>query len=329
MNYSELVDSYIKKSGLSLAEIAKRMQTEKGIKVDRSYISKLRNDPKYPATEEINRALAEITGGDPEALVKLGYYEKAPEEIKKSLEKADIYDKLIDFLVSTKPISVEFVPAADQLMSEDELLTEQQKEQEFMNSPEFLFSLPIDVRSEFISDLLKVMAEKYPEEYRDLVSQKNKGNEHFYTIEENNSLECSQVAESSGTYTTDAMHRIPTFKSLKSASSNNDYNIDFTFVDRDLLQGREGFALYVNEDSMSGDRIMGGDLVVVAKQNEARPNDITAVAVKNQEIILRRVKLHGDMMVLVPSNTEYEPLLVPAKDVRIIGKVVEVKFWPK
>ncbi|MEE4565265.1 hypothetical protein [Paenibacillus polymyxa] len=95
MTYSQLVDKYIKESGLSLGEIAKRMQEEKNIKIDRSYISKLRNDPKYPASEEINRALAEITGGDPEELVWASYYEKAPLEVKSALEKGKLFEKLI------------------------------------------------------------------------------------------------------------------------------------------------------------------------------------------------------------------------------------------
>lgn len=88
MNYSQIVDKYIKESGLSLGEIATRMQNEKGIKIDRSYISKLKNNPKYPASEEINRALAEITGGDPDKLVMAAYFEKAPEEVKHAFEES-------------------------------------------------------------------------------------------------------------------------------------------------------------------------------------------------------------------------------------------------
>lgn len=106
MNYSELVDEYIKKSGLSLGEISRKMLEEKGIKADRSYISKLRNDPKYPASDEINRALSEITGGDPDKLIWASYLEKAPEKVKQVLKNiknvndvnniARYLDKVID-----------------------------------------------------------------------------------------------------------------------------------------------------------------------------------------------------------------------------------------
>ncbi|PAD73701.1 hypothetical protein [Paenibacillus campinasensis] len=101
MDYSQLVDKYIKDSGLSLGEIAKRLKEEKGIKIDRSYISKLRNNPKYPASEEINRALAEITGGDPEQLVLAGFYQNAPTEVKSSIDEAMSFREIfIEFIKS-------------------------------------------------------------------------------------------------------------------------------------------------------------------------------------------------------------------------------------
>jgi SOS regulatory protein LexA len=103
----------------------------------------------------------------------------------------------------------------------------------------------------------------------------------------------------------------------------------FTLVDPDLLRGRDGFALRVKGDSMSGDRILEGDIVIILKQEEVNPSDIAVVAVNGDEATLKRVKLFGDMVMLSPSNTAYEPQLFPAKEVSIIGKVVEVKFWPK
>lgn len=62
------------------------MLDEKGVRIDRSYISMLRNNrTKNPASDEINRALAEITGGDPDKLVYAAYIEKAPKELKEKL----------------------------------------------------------------------------------------------------------------------------------------------------------------------------------------------------------------------------------------------------
>ena len=106
-------------------------------------------------------------------------------------------------------------------------------------------------------------------------------------------------------------------------------NEGYTLVDPCLLRGSEGFALRVKGDSMVGDRIYDGDIVVVAKQNEVQPHEIAVVAVDGEYATLKRVKHHGETCLLLPSNPSMEPLIVPAKDVHILGKVVEVKFQPK
>lgn len=104
MEYSQLLSSYIEKSKLSLGEIAIKLQA-KGIKIDRSYISKLKTGSRPGASEEVTRALAEVTGGDPEALIRAAYIEKAPAEMKDSLREAEkfrfvfnIIRKLIHFV---------------------------------------------------------------------------------------------------------------------------------------------------------------------------------------------------------------------------------------
>lgn len=84
MRYHELLSQLIDNSGLTLGEITLRL-AKKNIKISKSYISKLKNGLKPPASEEINIALAEITNGDVDELVKLAYLEKAPESFKKEL----------------------------------------------------------------------------------------------------------------------------------------------------------------------------------------------------------------------------------------------------
>lgn len=96
MKYSELLSRYIEESGLSLGEIAIKL-ANRNIKVDRSYISKLKNGNKSPASDEVTKALAEVTGGDPEALLLAGYIEKAPEEIKSLLTEATNTGELFSF----------------------------------------------------------------------------------------------------------------------------------------------------------------------------------------------------------------------------------------
>ncbi|KAB2334280.1 helix-turn-helix domain-containing protein [Bacillus mesophilum] len=70
MIYHELLNEYIKKSGLSLRQISEQMKN-RGVKIDKSYISKLQNGVVNPPSLVITLALADVTGGEPEKLVQL------------------------------------------------------------------------------------------------------------------------------------------------------------------------------------------------------------------------------------------------------------------
>lgn len=95
----------------------------------------------------------------------------------------------------------------------------------------------------------------------------------------------------------------------------------YEFVSPDVLRGRKGFILKVRGDSMSGDRIHDGDMVVCIVQEECEPSDITVVAIDGEEATLKRVKCQGDTCVLSSSNPSYEAMIFPAKDIHILGVV--------
>jgi hypothetical protein len=82
VKYSELLSEYIKNSGLSLGEISQQL-ANKGISADRSYLSKLKNGMKPPASDNLNYAIAEITDGDGDKLLFYAYLDKIPDNIKK------------------------------------------------------------------------------------------------------------------------------------------------------------------------------------------------------------------------------------------------------
>lgn len=83
MSYSETLNSMIKKSGLSLSQIAIKCKELFSISVDPSYISKLKSGNQAPASDEVNIAIAKACGGDPDNLVFEAYMEKAPDIVKK------------------------------------------------------------------------------------------------------------------------------------------------------------------------------------------------------------------------------------------------------
>lgn len=100
MSYADLLSRYIEESELSLGEIAIKLSS-KGLSIDRSYISKLKNGNKPPASEEVTRALAEVTGGDVQALLIAGHIEKAPKEVKTAFEEARKYSELYQEVISS------------------------------------------------------------------------------------------------------------------------------------------------------------------------------------------------------------------------------------
>lgn len=81
MNYADLLRTYIKKSRLTLDEISLKLK-QQGIAATKPYLSKLQNGKTPPASEKLNHALADITGGDTQKLQLAAFIEKAPEEIK-------------------------------------------------------------------------------------------------------------------------------------------------------------------------------------------------------------------------------------------------------
>ena len=97
------------------------------------------------------------------------------------------------------------------------------------------------------------------------------------------------------------------------------------FVDKSITRGNKAFALTVKGDSMIGDMIMSGDIVICLSQKEVTSSDIAIVAVDGETATLKRVKCQGDMCILMPSNPKLEPQLVPASQVEILGKVIEVR----
>lgn len=95
-------------------------------------------------------------------------------------------------------------------------------------------------------------------------------------------------------------------------------------VSRDLLRGREAYALKVAGESMVEAGILDGDYVVVRKQDTADDGDIV-VALIGEEVTLKRVYRDNDGVRLEPANREIAPITIRSGNFRIQGKVVAVQ----
>jgi repressor LexA len=360
---------------------------KKGFSTNKAYISKLQNGKIPAAGEDINRALAEVTKGDPVALIQEAYIEKAPLEIKSKFTERSTYDRIINYLIEN-PLEVNYVGPSE-YFDENEL--EDQKK--YINSPEYIATMTSQEKNDFFAALLNQMAEQHPDDYYDLIDialekdpDRRKYN-NLYKLRSKNNMSIKEVAnflgisskeysayehasgkndnlinkifpleyfhklaalyevdilELIGDFTgefiethenptndnTNDLYKLPVLGSIRAGQTiDRNENEDYTLVDPERIRDREAFALRVQGDSMSGDRIQDGDIVIVVKQEEVQPHEIAVVAISGEAATLKRVKPAGDMCMLIPSNPTMSPELVPCKDVKIIGKVIEVKFF--
>lgn len=91
-----------------------------------------------------------------------------------------------------------------------------------------------------------------------------------------------------------------------------------------LLGSDDVFALRVNGESMIEDHIMDGDYVLVQKAKHAHNGEIVVALVDGEETTLKRFYLEGSTVRLQPANSEMEPIVVPAEQVEIQGRLLAV-----
>jgi len=85
------------------------------------------------------------------------------------------------------------------------------------------------------------------------------------------------------------------------------------------------FVLKVKGSSMVEDHILDGDFVVVEPTQVANPGEIIVALVGGDDATLKRFYRDAPGKIrLQPANSEMNPIIVPASDVKIQGRVVGV-----
>ena len=103
--------------------------------------------------------------------------------------------------------------------------------------------------------------------------------------------------------------------------------IDEEEITEELAAQGDFFGLAIKGDSMSP-MIMNGDTVIVKAQPEVNDGDIAIALVGEEEATCKKIKKTPEGVMLIPLNSEYEPIFYTNKQieqlpVRVIGKVVE------
>ena len=85
------------------------------------------------------------------------------------------------------------------------------------------------------------------------------------------------------------------------------------------------FLLKVKGDSMKGDHILPGDMVLVKQQDTAMEGDLVIVLI-GEEATLKRFKRDGEKITLLPSNPDHQPVVIDgsSEEIRIAGKIKAV-----
>ncbi len=99
-----------------------------------------------------------------------------------------------------------------------------------------------------------------------------------------------------------------------------------TFSFGDFTGGKSDiYVLKVKGDSMIDDHICDGDYILVEGANVAENGDIVVALVEGTDATLKRFFREPQGVVrLQPANSQMDPILLPARDVKIQGRVIGV-----
>jgi repressor LexA len=94
-------------------------------------------------------------------------------------------------------------------------------------------------------------------------------------------------------------------------------------VPEELLGRGENFALRVKGDSMVGDGICDGDVIVVRRTDNAENGQTVVALIDDHEATVKRFRQNGDGTVtLSPTNPAYQEIMYEENRVAIQGIVV-------
>lgn len=105
--------------------------------------------------------------------------------------------------------------------------------------------------------------------------------------------------------------------------------LDWEELDGAFSKEDDYFGLRIRGDSMEP-RICEGDVVIVRCQNYAESGDIVIALINGNDATIKKIKYRSDGILLIPFNTNYEPMFYSKKEVErlpvlIIGRVVELR----
>ncbi|MBR5713398.1 MAG: transcriptional repressor LexA [Clostridia bacterium] len=103
-------------------------------------------------------------------------------------------------------------------------------------------------------------------------------------------------------------------------------DLQYTYaLPKELLRSAEPaetFLLTVDGESMIDAGILTGDRILVTKSFSFKDGDIVVARVSGDSATVKRIYYEGKNIRLQPENKNMEPILCPASEVEVIGKVI-------
>lgn len=93
-------------------------------------------------------------------------------------------------------------------------------------------------------------------------------------------------------------------------------------VPTQMMGAGEHYALTVEGDSMKNIGIMDGDTVIIQRADTARNGMIVVALVDGYEVTLKRIRMQGKKIALIPENEAYETRILDADRVSVQGRLV-------
>lgn len=87
----------------------------------------------------------------------------------------------------------------------------------------------------------------------------------------------------------------------------------------------DAYALRVHGDSMTDAGILEGDTIIVSPRSQWRSGDVCVVRLNGGEHSIKRLVMQGELVILQPCNSRYEPMAVPPErqsELHVCGKVI-------
>jgi repressor LexA len=97
---------------------------------------------------------------------------------------------------------------------------------------------------------------------------------------------------------------------------------DTISVPAEMVGRKECYALRVQGDSMIDDHIVDGDVVLLESRKQPQNGETVVALVRREEVTLKRFRLDGATVTLIPANPRLEPMQFPAEDIEVQGVVV-------